>query len=369
MTQLKIIKLNFNAPLHISKGKNEYDSSEQLVHSDTLKSALYVMAKRLGLKEAESGKGFFDKFALSSAFPYIGEEYFFPKPMVKLPFTLEGLEGKKAQSKQAKILKKVKDKKAQSKQAKILKKLEYIGKSLFEKVLKGEEYEFEKWEVLAKGKMLSNHSQFEPNSQRLERQDRTYKAEQAGRVFIPPLGSEEAPMPFYMERLHFAENAGLYVVVDAVADFYSETLLPALRLLADEGIGTRRHLGNGTFDLEEAEMTLELPAMGEARHWMNLGLYCPTHEEWKTNREALKESSFGLMKRGGWLSSPEVETNISFRKQSLYMFSEGSVFAFGDWKGKGMIVRGDVKDIAPEIVDVAHEVWRDGTSVFVPISI
>ena len=40
-----IIKMHFKSPLHLSKGKEDsYDSSNKILHSDTLQSAIFVCA-------------------------------------------------------------------------------------------------------------------------------------------------------------------------------------------------------------------------------------------------------------------------------------------------------------------------------------
>ena len=40
----QIAKLQFTSPLHLSKGKTTLDESLDVLHSDTLKSALFVCA-------------------------------------------------------------------------------------------------------------------------------------------------------------------------------------------------------------------------------------------------------------------------------------------------------------------------------------
>jgi CRISPR/Cas system CSM-associated protein Csm4 (group 5 of RAMP superfamily) len=80
MTEFKIYKLTFQTPLHLSKGKTgSYESSDAVLHSDTIKSALYVAALQLDRKV------FADKMlkelTISSAFPFDSTGCWLPRPL------------------------------------------------------------------------------------------------------------------------------------------------------------------------------------------------------------------------------------------------------------------------------------------------
>ena len=74
MITFKVAKLAFEMPLHLSKGKGGNESSADILHSDTIKSAIYAIGKQY-LQEAFP-ENFLDRFFISSAFPYYREEYF-----------------------------------------------------------------------------------------------------------------------------------------------------------------------------------------------------------------------------------------------------------------------------------------------------
>ena len=75
-----IYKLRFQTPLHISKGKlNSYESSESMLHSDTIKSALFVSL--LNLYEETVASDFMEKVTVSSAFPFNVTGCWLPKPL------------------------------------------------------------------------------------------------------------------------------------------------------------------------------------------------------------------------------------------------------------------------------------------------
>jgi len=149
MKTYKVVKLKFDAPFHLSQGKPNYEDSATMLHSDTIKSALCVMAMQLyGLKndkEIDFAEGlkieeFFGKFKCSSAFPYYRDELFFPKPMAKLPFGV----AKHGQDEEVKT-------------SKTLRKIRYIGKDFFELALKNDNstIDIEDHEFLQKDQFIS----------------------------------------------------------------------------------------------------------------------------------------------------------------------------------------------------------------------
>jgi CRISPR type III-A-associated RAMP protein Csm4 len=113
----EVVKLRFNSPLFIARGKPGDESSEEIIHSDTLKAAIFSAAVEAGFsvdkEQTENHCPFLDAFDVSSAFPFIGEEYFFPKPQIGLPD--------------------IADDTPSFNQHKEKKEIRYIGKSYFEK--------------------------------------------------------------------------------------------------------------------------------------------------------------------------------------------------------------------------------------------
>jgi CRISPR-associated protein Csm4 len=146
-----------------------------------------------------------------------------------------------------------------------------------------------------------------------------------------------------------------------------EQLKACMRLLADNGIGTDRTTGHGQFEFDEqtdVKISFNLP--DNATHQMSLSLYCPQ----KTEIEELDNSYYDLIKRGGYIASPQNDNHLSIRKKSVYMFVEGSLFPnSGSRKGK-------IVDLMPNNValqesgqsEIGHPIWRDGTSIFLPFT-
>lgn len=314
---LQLVRLRFRQPLHLSRGKlNTYESSEHTLHSDTVQAALFVCA--LQLYDVATALDFQDTVRVSSAFPFVGDEFWLPRPLN--PWLDEDPETRKE-----------------------LKKIKYLKKAHFEQAL---------------------HGQKPPVSELLEYGDvwkKIWKDDVTQRVLIDRVNAGSTP--FYLEKLYPANwhrDRGLFVLLKNEG-FDAARLKSLFRLLGDNGIGLQRSLGNGTFDIENLEIEdflLALPESGSA--WVNLSLYRPADEE-QVGKIQLEHSHYQLLKRGGWLSSPDDTVHMSLRKKSVLMFSEGSVLAFGSGEPKGRI-----EEIQPEWKGI-HPVFRDGRGIFLPM--
>jgi CRISPR type III-A-associated RAMP protein Csm4 len=325
----RVIKMKFTSPLHISRGQtNYYDQSEKVIHSDTLKSALFSIGKKTWGDDI--GERFFDSFLLSSAFPYKESHLFFPKPMVKLPIKIQG-HGKEDEGRENKIMKKI----------------EYLEKELFVEVLKGEEINVSEKQFVGKGIFVTE--------QPLAKTFQIFKSELQQRVFVPRGGNADTE-PYYVDRLCFNEKSGLFFLMDCKDESFDQ-IAQLLNILADEGIGTDRSSGNGQFEVEHDELTMSYP--DDADMQMALGLYCPAEDE--INDRLLKNSSYLLTKRGGYIAGSTQTEHYSKRKKYVYMFQTGSVFPEeNELKGKRV-------DLRPDNIGEIHPVWRDGRTLFIPM--
>jgi CRISPR-associated protein Csm4 len=313
---LQLVRLRFRQPLHLSRGKlNTYESSEHTLHSDTVQAALFVCA--LQLYDEATALDFQDAVQVSSAFPFVGDEFWLPRP---LNLRLDDAPGTRKE----------------------LKKIKYLKKAHFEQALRGEK---------------------PPVSELLEYGDiwkKIWKDDVTQRVLIDRVNAGSTP--FYLEKLYpenWHSDRGLFVLIKNQG-FDVAKLKSLFRLLGDNGIGLQRSLGNGTFDIENLEIedfSLALPDSGSA--WVSLSLYRPEKEDAEKIKGS-KTSHYQLLKRGGWLSSPDDMAHMSLRKKSVLMFSEGSVLAFGgEPKGK-------IEEIQPEWNKI-HTVFRDGRGIFLPM--
>lgn len=332
--QLHIAKLNFKTALHISKGTNTLTTSDTTIHSDTIKSALFAIGVRYGSEMPD--KAFLDSFTVSSAFPYFGDELFFPKPMSMSldDFKIFGKKGEKEEQ-----------------PYKIFKNIQYLGKSYFEKALRNTNLDVYSNNFLdAKKRFITEQFQTTLQKNKLT----LSKKELQQRVNVKQENT------FYIDKIHFPKESGLYFIIQFHDEKYKAIIQQYLMILGEEGIGKHKNVGSGSFDFEGFEpFSLDIPS--DTEHFISLSLYCPETEE---DLPKLDESAYEIIKRGGWIATPSDETHQSLRKRSVYMFKEGGVFRFSN--KTSVMVKGQLHDLKPvKRPDVAHSIWRDGRGLFI----
>jgi len=354
----EIIKLHFSGPLHLSRGKSDYASSHEILHSDSLKSALFAAAQMVmdvsegQISEKDNNQNdFLDSFKISSAFPFYNDECFFPKPKCEIQEVWD--EG-------------VKDRKGK-------KDIIFIGQSFFEDIITGKPIS----KIIEREKHVNQIEIFGNERFRGKFASERMRALEIGnpdffilsednvmmRVVVPRHyeNAEQNPRPYYVERMFFSEQGGLYFFVEFLNEKYRSKLETALEVLGESGIGTDRNVGNGQFTHEFSKLTLDLPE--NATHQMLLSLCCPSKDEATAISNATEGSTaYSLIKRGGYISSPEKDDNfMAFRKRSVYMLEEGSILP----EGKTI---GVLHDLRPNDVAIGHPIWRDGRAFTLPIN-
>ncbi|GAB2596434.1 type III-A CRISPR-associated RAMP protein Csm4 [Spirosoma areae] len=336
----KVLKLHFRSPLHLSKGKtDDYSESEEVLHADTLKSALYVCARQvLGADIVGDTDAFFRRFRISSAFPFVGNELFFPKPQARIqPFLDTEI--------------------AEERQAKKHKKLAFLGQSYFEDLITDRKRKLRRDDFTTDGRFVSDHADV-----RILGEAPVFATDVQQRVTIPA-NYEDDPLPYYVDRLYFNQTAGLWFAFeDNENDNTAYTdMLAALKCLGDNGVGTDRSVGNGQFEVSEASLTLRMP--DQPTHQLLLSLWCP--EQTELNTDFLGGGAYGLVKRGGYIASPDRPEHLTYRKKSIYMFTEGSLFLHRP----GSAIIGKIADLKPDAPEVTQNVWRDGLAFTIPITL
>lgn len=316
--QYDIIKLFFCSPLHISKGKlNSYESSEELLHSDTIKSAIFVSVLQLfGDEEANL---FMDQIVVSSAFPFDENGYYLPRPLNFRPREEHSAETRKE-----------------------AKKIAYLTSRQFENAIKGMEVD----------DLLDNEGR--------ARQPAIWQREMTQRVKVNYDSDSE---PFYMEKLYPTEpdKRGYYFIYQG--EYEAAKLKAAVRYLGDNGIGHQRNLGNGRFTMEKDSLSIDHPVSADL--WVSLSLLHPVSQ--MELQEAIGvHSKYLIKKRGGWISSPTDTAFMRKRKKAILMFTEGSVFSFQAQEAP--LIKGQKLDVKPEEDSHLHPVWRDGRSILLPIA-
>lgn len=320
------VKLNFTSPLHLGRGIGEtYDTGSKLLHSDTISSAL--ASARVQLFGDKNLKDFLESFKVSSAFPFYKNHFFFPKPMIKLNLEIENQN--------------------EHLQNKSLKKIEFVEQPVFEQLISNAKVTVPELFFSENKKYLWSE---EPAIQHI------IKTEVQQRVTIPRDGQGDSK-PYYVERLFFNENAGLFFLVETENRQTFHEIEVSLKYLEDTGLGTDRTVGNGFFKSEISNLKLTVPEDGN--YSMTLSLFCPLKEELESVLH--QDTAYLLEKRGGFIAGASLEQFRHLRKKSVYMFKEGSVF-------NGNTLTGKVLNLRPQWDDEKlHPVYRSGMPVYIPV--
>lgn len=341
-----VFKLHFKTPLHIGSVRADLIDSEQLIHSDTLYAAIIHAMSVLGIQHP-----LFDSaevlqnlgFTCTSLFPFYQENsttaatYFFPKPLMKM----EDSTDRNIKKQDSTLLKKSK-------------KVAYLDEQFF--------VEFLKTGGIAN---LYSHINASANDEFLSQNavpTDFLKSKVDPRVMVPrTMNAQDDTTIFYVDRLFFQNYGGLYFLAQFDNEEIKNKVTGALRYLQDEGLGTDRNVGNGLFELTEADT--DLPTL---RNWMNtstdhscnLSLVCPEDSTvFISNRIA-----YQLMRRGGWITSMP---HLNYRKNSVYMVQEGSILK------NAATTYGKTVNLRPKNTPqkVEHPIYRVGKSLFVPVKL
>lgn len=338
MATFKIFKLHFTAPLHISDQHDDLGNSQKIIQSDTLYAALMSCLAKNGEDLPEDGEL---GFTVSSLFPYFQKDkdsspvFFLPIPM---------------RSRQADL--------ADVTKAKTVKKVQWIDSNLYSSVLSGESLfdGTDSYIPYIQGNYLTTYELPEDINGSKE----FVRSEVSQRVTLMSRTGEEDAKPFYVDKILFRYDAGLYFIVEGDTSLLEK----ALHLLSLEGIGTDRNVGYGFFEYTADSLSIDLPK--EANHQLSLSLLIP---ESKEQLEMLLNSecvAYDFVRRGGWITTYPYMT---LRKNAIYGFVPGSVFRKDE--GESATVIGKIVDLKPETVDVeiTHHVWRNGKAIMLPIKL
>jgi CRISPR-associated protein Csm4 len=319
----RIFKLEFLGPVHI--GETSLADHGVSIGADTLFSALAAEALKSGgveslerLRDSVRSGG----LIFSDAFPYIGGEYFVKKPIFRR--TDDQSAG---------------DAEEDSRNKKKFKKLKYMPLAAIDAYFAGD---------------------FEP--------DDTLRgfSEHLGVAAVQTKAAVRTgnqTLPYRVGVFGFKKGAGLYLIAGGAEESlaFFEELMDGL---SKSGVGGKRSAGMGRFavcadgfDGTTADR-LEVPSKQGAEaafsRYMTLSLSLPRDDELDS---AIEGSSFSLLKRSGFVYS-ENYSNESLRKNDLYVFDAGSVFA--------KKFSGDVYDVSNH---GAHPVYRYAKPLFLGVNI
>lgn len=340
MPKLDVVLLRPRGPFHLAERGVGIEETAELVHSDTLFSAL-CCAVRLGwgpktltdlLAAFRSGN---PPFLLSSAFPYAGRVRFVPKPQLPLPVPPPDDVRKR------------------------LRQTRWVSFGLFQAWLNGHLNE----QVFGGETFLPDHAAW------ILPEDRSYLPSSFARGATPLWRRDVVPRVsldrvsnasnvFRSGRLWFAPECGLYVLIAWRDDTWRQLLEEAFRELGELGIGGLRSIGHGQFT-PELDHPVSWPEVSRTMREVLLSLYAPTKAELASG--VLGPSArYDLVLRGGWVASPE---GGHYRRKEAHFVTEGSIIS----RPNGMIVLGQLLDVTPDIMRGLHPVYRYGFALTVPV--
>lgn len=299
-----VYKLEFTTSVHFGNGM--LSDTGVTFCADTLFSALYIEAMKLGkesifFSEVEHGNLLF-----TDAFPYIGDQYYLPKPMLYVEPKERG----------------------NSSDKKKIKRMKYIPVEEVDNFLNGTM-------DLAASKMneLGYNSMQVMAAIRSERED---------------------TLPYYVESYYFNEGNGLYIIAAYDNDDGRELLDELLESLSYAGIGGKRASGKGKFVVKigkKAESLLRLLNRKSSRH-MLLSSALPKEDELE---KTLDGASYLLQKRSGFIYS-DTYAEEQRKKQDLFVFQTGSCFV--------NCFDGDIYDVGN---NGGHSVYRYAKPIFMGV--
>ncbi|WP_455629521.1 type III-A CRISPR-associated RAMP protein Csm4 [Parabacteroides sp.] len=326
MATYTLVKLKDMTPLHIGTGKENYDFSALDLQSDTLSAALAAMKAQNG----ESGdlEEFLNSFTISSAFPFVGDRYFLPKPQGKISVTVSDGEEYVSRKK--------------------LKKIKYIEVDLWSDLVAGKEVSVVERQLQDKFLLSIRNGDFR----------KPYKSQVNQRVTISREEGIDAD-PFFFEWVYFHSDSGLYCLLDT-QESQRDDLIRLFKQLGEFGVGTDKNIGGGKFDVEIRN--LSLPEIATPDSQLLLSLFIPAKEE--VERLNLQDSWYDLLQRGGYIAGSQEMDFRHLRKKSVYMFKVGSVFKTTDR------LSGKVVNLRPRWDDEQlHSVFRSGKPFVVPVKL
>lgn len=303
------------------------------IQSDTLYAALTSCLAKVGSEIPSDGDL---GFTISSMFPYYQEKsdcapiFFLPMPFQTYMPQLTDVS-----------------------KAKSIKKIQWIDSTLFSSVSQGKALfdGTDKYFNYIYGYYLTA----EPFS---VENDEFIQSEVAQRVVLESRTGAKDALPYYIDRITFRDNSGLYFIATGKLNILDE----ALTLLSSEGLGTDRNVGFGSFEYTKDTLTIDTP--DDSDFQMALSLFIPESEEQLHELLASDYVAYDIVRRGGWITTYPYTT---YRKNAIYGFLPGSVFCrVGNSEIKGKIV-----NLSPniEVKPCIHPIWRNGKSLMLPIKL
>lgn len=338
MVDRKIVKLRFRSALHLGADVPGIgiEASRYIAHADTLFSCLINAYVELHSGDSSAIQKLLEPFCegvppfrISSAFPFRmltthNIAYYLPKPLVAPPIFYHPRRSRWAKGKYSKLVR----------------SSALVPMDTFQPWIQGEVKRLSELEELdISGFCLSA---VRPQHAR----DRL----------------TDATNIYHTGLVHFTGSSGLYFIVE----LHNKELLDLdmfeamLRQAGHNGLGGRRSIGNGVFNVTDKTITdlnrswKDLFDLPEQNGFITLSVYLPE------KMCGLLPIAYQLVPRRGWCYSATTPTQK--KRQSIMMFGEGSVFRNPQRNGR-------LADVTPSTGFTAHKLYRYGFPISLPIKI
>lgn len=302
----KIYKLDFLTSVHFGDGGLTKASST--LNADTLFSALCIEAVKMGELDTLLDAVNKNELYISDGLPFIGDNYYIPKPLVSLNIERDG----------------------DSTLKKAMKKLEYLP--------------IDKVDQYIQGKMDLKHeteyfSRYFGHSSLIEK---------------ATIRGQDQTMPYAVQTFTYGKDAGLYIVAafkDENQQYLLEDLLTSLGL---NGIGGKTSSGYGKFELKYGNASKKYlkRLTDDYDTYITLSICLPTDNEME---QALQNSQYKIKKRSGFVESSTYAQSFR-KKKDVYLIAAGSSF---ENKFNGLVL--DVSDHGN------HPVYRYAKPLFLGV--
>ncbi|MCM1495122.1 MAG: type III-A CRISPR-associated RAMP protein Csm4 [Bacteroides sp.] len=308
---MKYIAYKMHFPNGVHLGKKTVDDSNITFYADTLFSALCQEAVKndAGVLQELYEKAKTGDIVFSDAFPYIGDTYYIPKPLLRTKCEAKG----------------------DSKAKKAFKKLSYIPLHQLDSYMSGT----------------------------MDIEQEVRQLGDLGRVVTKVSASvrgEEETIPYRVGICQFNINNGLYFILGYKEEQDKDFVEELLMTLAYSGIGGKRYAGLGRFELYPGKLDEKFCKRfsTEGNYYMTLSVSLPTEQEIEA---ALDGAFYMLLKRSGFVASHQYAEEY-VRKKDIFVFSAGSCVR--------NCYQGDIYDVSN---GGKHLVYRYAKPMFLEVSV
>ena len=266
----KIIKLLFDSPVHF--GQRRVSDSMMSISADTLFSALFIEAIEMNMKT----DWLLEHIKISDTFPFQGEMYYLPKPLLQI------------------------NSKVESNDYKQFKKLKYIPINNYRQYLDGE---------------LNDEE-----AKKINESINIGKSSLTTKVNLTT--STENNELYSVGTYIFNEDAGLYFILDIDNEF-TEQFDELMYSMEISGLGGKRSSGYGQFIYKECNND-EVESFFKSKGQRNILLSTAMINDYE--KDLIQDSDrFILKKRSGFIQSTTFAGQL-VKKKDFYSFDSGSVF-------------------------------------------